>query len=266
MILLMGGLAILLAVLVRKGPAFGEALRQKRAAKTTQAETAQTHTPHTSKCYFETAIKLGALVASFDDVIDPKELTSLKRVFNLSEGSCQGIDDIYQAQLETPQKLTDILAPYLQTYGPKSPTGETLLFGMTSVAMADGRMSESELGIIRQAGQMLGFEASATNRIMMLAGYFGANTDAGPQHRKTAYQASRAPSGTGTQRDLHLRTLGLPTTANKETIRKAWRKLAAKHHPDTLASQNLPATEIERAEDKMLAINEAYNWLKDHTA
>lgn len=51
-------------------------------------------------------------------------------------------------------------------------------------------------------------------------------------------------------------TLGVPKTADKNEIRKAFRKLARKYHPDVAEDKN-------SAEDKFKEINEAYEVLSD---
>lgn len=51
-------------------------------------------------------------------------------------------------------------------------------------------------------------------------------------------------------------TLGVPRTASAEEIKKAFRKLARKHHPDV-------ATDKKAAEQKFKEINEAYEVLSD---
>jgi len=53
-------------------------------------------------------------------------------------------------------------------------------------------------------------------------------------------------------------TLGVPRTASADDIRKAYRDLARKHHPDRAA----PADKA-RAEERIKEINEAYEVLKD---
>lgn len=50
--------------------------------------------------------------------------------------------------------------------------------------------------------------------------------------------------------------LGVPKTADREEIRKAFRKLARTHHPDVAASK-------EGAEERFKEINEAYEVLGD---
>ncbi|MCL5069282.1 MAG: DnaJ domain-containing protein, partial [Actinobacteria bacterium] len=51
-------------------------------------------------------------------------------------------------------------------------------------------------------------------------------------------------------------TLGVAKNASQDDIKKAYRKLAKKHHPDTNAGN-------KGAEEKFKAINEAYQVLGD---
>ncbi len=67
-----------------------------------------------------------------------------------------------------------------------------------------------------------------------------------------------------TERDRHLAKLGLSGEASPADIRKAWRHLASKYHPDKLAGRNVPAAERRKAEAMMKDINGAYEWLKAH--
>ena len=52
--------------------------------------------------------------------------------------------------------------------------------------------------------------------------------------------------------------LGVPRGANEEEIKKAYRELAKKYHPDNYTDPNM----IELAEEKMKEINEAYEDIK----
>lgn len=56
--------------------------------------------------------------------------------------------------------------------------------------------------------------------------------------------------------------LGVSPTASDEEIRKAYRRLMAKHHPDRLAAKSLSGAELKMAEEKAREINAAYDDLK----
>lgn len=215
--------------------------------------------------YFITAVKLGAATAAADQRVLPNEQRALKRVFNLTAQTFPQADEVYHAQLTHPEPLSVILRPFLKTYGRGSAVAETLIFGMTCVAMADGHMSASELGLIRMTADALGIKPPHTVRILMSAGYVGGGADPHQRNQKKRQQHGRSNTFQAsqlTERETHLATLGLSTDADAAAMRKAWRMLASRYHPDKLVSQNLPPAEMEKAEAMMQAINVAYDWLK----
>ena len=228
-------------------------------ARTRSAKQAAAH----GAIYYETAIRLGALIAAAEGHPPPQALVALKRVFNLSEDIFPNTDTLFEDALDHPRKMSKIIEPFLAEYGLKSSSSETLIFGMSSVAMSNGAISERALGLIRMTGDALGLLPGATSRLLMSAGYFGGRGRSNRQQSQSSYrQAQSSPSA---ERLKHLHTLGLDTHADQAKIKNAWRRLAKRYHPDRLASQNLSTDELEQAEDLMQAINEAYDWLKEHS-
>ncbi|MEL7130208.1 MAG: DnaJ domain-containing protein [Pseudomonadota bacterium] len=128
---------------------------------------------------------------------------------------------------------------------------------MCRVALADRGVRDGEIGLIRIVADQFGLSPSDTSRILASAGIVSRSEDrASAEHRSSS---ARAPLS---ERDAHLKTLGLKPGANQTAIRRAWRRLAAAYHPDKLVSKNLPPGELEKAEDMMQNINLAYDWLK----
>lgn len=69
------------------------------------------------------------------------------------------------------------------------------------------------------------------------------------------------PAPPPSQRDLYLRALGLSGPVSKIQLSKTYRKLAKTYHPDQFAAAHHSSVDREKAAEKMLAINEAYDWL-----
>ena len=213
--------------------------------------------------YSKTAIQLGALIAASDGRAQPNDFSTLTRVFNLTDANTPTASVLYQQALKNPQRLSLILAPSLAANGKHAPQSEQLIFGLTCIALTDGVMTASELGLINLAAEGLGIPVRQVKRIIMSAGYFGGpSSNAHQKHTSShTYKPAAAPAS---ELSLHLKTLGLTSDASQRQIRSAWRRLVSEYHPDKLVSQNPSQSELEQAETRMQAVNEAYDWLKEH--
>ena len=60
----------------------------------------------------------------------------------------------------------------------------------------------------------------------------------------------------------HYETLGVGRDADAATIKKAYRKLMARHHPDKLASKGLPEEVMKEAQARAQDIQAAYDTIK----
>ena len=55
--------------------------------------------------------------------------------------------------------------------------------------------------------------------------------------------------------------LGVPETASDADIKKAYKNLVKRHHPDKLQGAGVPFSEIAKSEELLRHINEAYSFL-----
>jgi len=82
---------------------------------------------------------------------------------------------------------------------------------------------------------------------------------------KTHHGANKAPPFALPEKDRMLAVLGLTSRdASAASIKKAYRKMARKYHPDMIAGQNLSESQKQAAEKKMQTINAAHDWLKEN--
>jgi DnaJ like chaperone protein len=77
---------------------------------------------------------------------------------------------------------------------------------------------------------------------------------------KYGRQQQQTASGTGVASDQYYAVLGLKPSADKDAIKKAYRKLSMKYHPDKV--RHLGEEFRAVAEEKMKEINAAYDFLK----
>lgn len=80
------------------------------------------------------------------------------------------------------------------------------------------------------------------------------------QQRNAHEQQRGAPKPTGMTLETALRILGVPSTASNDDIKRAYKKLMMKYHPDRVASMS--DVEQEAAKRRAQEVNGAYQYVK----
>lgn len=115
------------------------------------------------------------------------------------------------------------------------------------IACADGDLSVSERDVLEKITVHLGINP----------GWFGVfyreKCHAGP-----AGGACRGMDGMGDAYEQ----LGVPSSATDEEVKKAYRDMAKRYHPDALKAQGLPEELVSRATERMSKINAAWAEIK----
>ena len=129
------------------------------------------------------------------------------------------------------------------------------LFG---IGGADGEFHQSELNMLRLIAQYLGISQSDYTSIHERhvgsgsSGYY--SSDSNDSRRTSSSSYSRDP----------YKVLGIDSSATDEEVKKAYRKMAMKYHPDRVAGMG---EEIQRnAAEQMKEINQAYEVIKERRA
>ncbi len=83
---------------------------------------------------------------------------------------------------------------------------------------------------------------------------------------RDARHQERARPRPKTKREKYLQVLGLTGTPDSVMIRRGYRQLVKKYHPDKYAADAHTDEERKLASIKMRQINEAYDWLEENPA
>ncbi len=138
------------------------------------------------------------------------------------------------------------------------PLLETLL----ETAMADGDISDAEQELLTRIAAGLGIPEAQFRQILSMVmarqQYGGAAVGAG------AGAGGRSPGGQRQPPLSHAyKVLGVDESASNSEIKKAYRRLMSKHHPDKLMAEGLPEDVVKRATDKTAEIRRAFEQLKE---
>ncbi|MCW8826432.1 MAG: co-chaperone DjlA [Gammaproteobacteria bacterium] len=124
-------------------------------------------------------------------------------------------------------------------------------------AYADGSMAQSERELLLHISKQLGFsriEFEHLDSLIRAARQFGG----GQQH----YQPGQsAPTG-AQQLKAAYELLDIPASSSDSEVKKAYRRMMNRHHPDKLVAKGLPEEMIKIATEKTQKIKEAYEMIK----
>jgi DnaJ like chaperone protein len=130
---------------------------------------------------------------------------------------------------------------------------------LIQAAYVDGKLDKSEQAILETVSQYLGF---SQHDLLYLMSAFEAEM----RFRQGGGGKQNANGQTySSQQSLDdaYKILGVKTSDDDKSIKKAYRKLMSEHHPDKLVSKGLPKQALELAKNKTQDIQSAYEMIKD---
>jgi DnaJ like chaperone protein len=128
---------------------------------------------------------------------------------------------------------------------------------MIDLAYYNGRVSRRELQLIYQAGMILGLQKTEIQAILAMRQNHYKEQERQRRERSSTFVNSVNRSA---KKNASLRILGLPSnTTDFQEVRKAYRNLARKYHPDRFV--NTEKGEQKMAHDRFVQINNAHDYL-----
>ena len=183
-----------------------------------------------------------AKMAKADGVVTPEEIASVERAFatlGFDGGTRRYAIDVFRRAKDdshTIYQYAEDVAVAMDSLEVRELFYELLW----DLARADGRVSQDELDILRR------IPAALRIRPAWFAFHWQGRRQTADDPIAEAYA-----------------TLGVPSTASDESVRKAYRDLAKKHHPDVLRAQGLPEEMVGKATEKMGRINDAWKVVRE---
>jgi len=150
--------------------------------------------------------------------VPPAEERNVHRIFNLARQDIAGFE-YYAGQIA-------------RLFVGNPAMLEDVLDGLFEIAKADGVLHPGEAAFLEKVAEIFGFAPNEFRRIR--ASHF-------------------APELT----DPYV-ILGVSYVADDEELKQTYRKLVRENHPDSLMARGVPAEFIKLANDKLAAINSAY--------
>lgn len=136
-----------------------------------------------------------------------------------------------------------------------------LLQYIFGISAADGEIAQSEMAMIESIAVNIGIsEFEFQSMRAMFTQQYNRYSNA-HSHQQSNYQQRRPKRDNGPSLDTCYQIIGVSSSATENELKKAYRKLAVKYHPDKVA--HLGEAHVKTAEDKFQKVQEAYEKIKD---
>ncbi len=178
-------------------------------------------------------IALSAKLAKADGVVTRDEVAAFKRIFRIPPSEEKNVARVFDLARKHAHGYEPYARQVAGLFRGNPAVLEELLDCLFHVARADGRVTEDELAYLRNVADLFGLSATEFNRIQA--------ENIGPD-KADPYQI-----------------LGVADDASDDELRTAYRRLVRENHPDKLIAEGMPEEFISVANDKLAAINAAYD-------
>ncbi len=181
-------------------------------------------------------IALAGKMAKADGVVSEQELAAFGRVFRVPPQEEANVRRIFNLARQDVAGFEAYAAQIARLFVGNPAVLEDILDGLFEIAKADGVLHPGESAFLEKVAEIFGFAPNEFRRIR--ASHF-------------------APELT----DPYV-ILGVSYVAGEEEIKQTYRRLVRENHPDSLIARGVPPEFVKLATDKLAAINNAYDKIK----
>jgi len=178
-------------------------------------------------------IALGAKMAKADGTVTRDEVDAFREVFQIPPSEVQNVARIFDLAKKDVVGFDAYAHQLAGMFRDNPAVLEDLLDGLFHIAKADNVYHPAEDQFLHEVAAIFGFSENEFARIK--EGHVGADKS-----------------------DPYV-ILGVPREIPDADLKSHYRKLIREHHPDTLIAQGVPQEFIDVANDKLAAINDAFD-------
>jgi DnaJ like chaperone protein len=188
--------------------------------------------PERSVAFTIAVVALGAKMAKADGRVTRDEVTAFREVFQIAREDEPGAARVFDLARKDVVGFEEYALKIRGMFGEGSEMLCDLMEGLFHIALADGRYHPDEDAFLRRVAEIFGI----------------------PESRFRAMRARLVPDAEPDPYTI----LGVSPDTPLPEIRAAWLRMVRTNHPDRLVSRGLPQEAYILAENRMAAINAAW--------
>jgi len=177
-------------------------------------------------------IALSAKMAKADGIVTAEEERAFARVFRVPPDEEANVRRVFNLARQDTAGFEAYARQIASIFRGNPAVLEDILDGLFEIAKADGMLHPAELAFLERVADVFGFAPNEFRRI----------------------RASHFPD----KEDPYL-ILGVAHDASEDEIKRTYRLLVRENHPDSLIARGVPPEFVKLANDKLGAINAAYD-------
>ena len=238
----------------------------------------------TQHVFFKTVFSLLGYIAKSDGTINNAEVKLTEKYMekmSLNAESKREAIQLFKQGADRQFDAENVLQDFKVLAKRNSDNTEILLVYLVNLAHKDGALVEPELHVIHEVATDLGFNSIAFNNLLHLISSQNRFADS-PKKESTFSENNKSNSNQKTgnngdekeksqkesngDEDEYLASaydvLGVAPNASDEEVKKAYRRLANKYHPDKLTGQGVPDFLQKSSGECFKKIQTAYAYIK----
>ena len=207
--------------------------------------------------FFHSVFSILGHIAKADGAVTKSEIaiaTALMDQMGLDSAAREEAQSAFREGKSTDFPIKDTLKDLVSSCQGRKDLLQIFLEILIQAALADGQLSPSEYRILENTAKQVGFSKRELDFLI--------SAHQAQQRFHRQQKGAKSQQNTHQSIDDAYKILGIPNDADEKTLKRAYKKQMAEHHPDKLAAKGLPAEAMEMAKQKTQAIQAAYEVIK----
>lgn len=207
----------------------------------------------------ETFFTLAGKICLADGVISEGELKKFEEIsverLKIKKRQLKNLKKIFLSAGTSKIPIQSLGIKLVELFQGDQTSIKNVLLTLKELAIVDGGLNSAEYKVLYTLSSVLGFSPDEIQNVL-------GNVDKNSSHTKSQPNNTQHKVPLETPLIKNLKILGCKSNDSDEQIRRKYRELVSKFHPDKVISKDLPQDFIDFAEKRFTEIHSAYEFIR----